>query len=445
MIAFAINDCHAEALFSPERFVVLNAGRGFGKTPLSILKMLLHMKTPYHDAHGTPLPHNIWYIAPSYRQAKEIGWKRIKNAFKAQTKSKNETKMELVLTNGATIQLHGALNPDNLRGTYLTLAVFDEFAFHPPNYWQTVIKPMLVKTFPLGEAFFLSTPDGENEFYDLHQEGMLGLDNEFAAHTFTSVQGGFISAEEIERDKRLMTLDVWRQEYEAVFISGAGRVYYNFSKTKHLKATQWAKGRAVHWAFDFNEVPSVHSTLSHVANGKVFVYDEICTGNTPQIAEDFMRRYPPEHFFKNGSKYEPVPIYLYGDVSGNRNTSGVSDYQALVEILQTNGYPTPELRIHSTNPGVKNRTNVFNKMLENALGDVRLIMHHTNTPKLVKDLLLVKRKSNGDLDKSTDPTLTHVSDALGYQLAYLFSDEAKQAIITPRHWEPEFNPAKYWH
>jgi hypothetical protein len=60
-----------EVFNSPARFRILAAGRRFGKTRLALAEML-------HAAQVSG--RNIWYIGPSYRQAKRIVWKRLKMA-----------------------------------------------------------------------------------------------------------------------------------------------------------------------------------------------------------------------------------------------------------------------------------------------------------------------------------------------------------------------------
>jgi hypothetical protein len=54
---------------NPARFRVLVAGRRFGKTQLALIEMFIAAQKK-----GA----TVWYIAPSYRQAKAIVWNRLK-------------------------------------------------------------------------------------------------------------------------------------------------------------------------------------------------------------------------------------------------------------------------------------------------------------------------------------------------------------------------------
>lgn len=51
------------------RFICVVAGRRFGKTHLSIRQLCYHAKEP---------DRNVWYVAPTYKQAKQIVWRKLK-------------------------------------------------------------------------------------------------------------------------------------------------------------------------------------------------------------------------------------------------------------------------------------------------------------------------------------------------------------------------------
>ena len=83
------------------RFRVVVAGRRFGKTHLSIRELCYHAKEPNKD---------VWYVAPTYKMARQIVWRKLKNKLTdlnwiAKT---NETELTITLINGSTIALKGA-------------------------------------------------------------------------------------------------------------------------------------------------------------------------------------------------------------------------------------------------------------------------------------------------------------------------------------------------
>ena len=111
---------------SPTRFRVVVAGRRFGKTHLSIRELCYHAKEPDKD---------VWYVAPTYKMARQIVWRKLKNKLQdlnwvAKT---NETELTITLVNGSVIALKGADNYDSLRGVGLDFIVLDEFADIDPE------------------------------------------------------------------------------------------------------------------------------------------------------------------------------------------------------------------------------------------------------------------------------------------------------------------------
>ena len=126
----------SDIFVSPERFRVVVAGRRFGKTFLSTAE-LLHRALRKDDQ-------NVWYVAPTYKAAKEIAWDMLTNQIPHEYISKtNETSLTINFKNGSSISLKGAEKPDNLRGRSLDFVVLDEFADMRKEAWFEVIRPSL--------------------------------------------------------------------------------------------------------------------------------------------------------------------------------------------------------------------------------------------------------------------------------------------------------------
>ena len=82
------------------RFRILVAGRRFGKTYLAMVELCRWAWAPGRLA---------WYVAPTYKQAKRIVWKPLKQMTRLYWASKpNETDLRIELVNGGTICLRGA-------------------------------------------------------------------------------------------------------------------------------------------------------------------------------------------------------------------------------------------------------------------------------------------------------------------------------------------------
>ncbi len=102
------------------RFRVVVAGRRFGKTYLALVELVQAAWGPGRLA---------WYVAPTYKQAKCIAWKPLKELTRPYWAARpNETDLRIELTSGGTICLRGADNYDSLRGDGLDFLVLDEYA-----------------------------------------------------------------------------------------------------------------------------------------------------------------------------------------------------------------------------------------------------------------------------------------------------------------------------
>ena len=116
----------------PDRFRVVVAGRRFGKTFLSTAEIL-------NRALSKP-DQNVWYVAPTYKAAKEIAWDMLTQQIPPEYIDKtNETALTIVLRNGSSISLKGAEKPDNLRGRAVDFVVLDEFADMRKEAWYCLL------------------------------------------------------------------------------------------------------------------------------------------------------------------------------------------------------------------------------------------------------------------------------------------------------------------
>src|SRR5580700_2521651 len=229
---------------SPGRFRVLAAGRRFGKTYLALTELC-------RAAWGTN--RLAWYVAPTYRQAKRIAWKPLKQMTKEYWTSKpNETDLSIELIGGGTIALRGADNYDSLRGDGLDFVVLDEYASMAPEAWSEVLRPALSDR--LGRALFIGTPKGFNHFHDLYQNAQAQA--QWQAFRYTTAEGGNVPAEEIESASSELDERTYRQEFQASFENlSHGVVYYAFSRSDNLRAARWRGGETLYWSLDFKRVP----------------------------------------------------------------------------------------------------------------------------------------------------------------------------------------------
>ena len=96
---------------SSKRFRVLISGRRFGKTFLTIIEMMKQASIPNQV---------IWYVAPTFKMAKEICWSDLKQMLSKYNwiEDINETTLTIrIRKTNSIIALKGAENFDALRGS----------------------------------------------------------------------------------------------------------------------------------------------------------------------------------------------------------------------------------------------------------------------------------------------------------------------------------------
>jgi Terminase large subunit, T4likevirus-type, N-terminal len=233
-----------KVFLSPERFRVLVAGRRFGKTYLALTELCRGAAGPGRLA---------WYVCPSYRMAKRIAWKPLKEMTRPFWAGRpNETDLRIELRGGGTICLRGADNYDSLRGDGLDFLVLDEYASMAPEAWTEVLRPALADK--QGRALFTGTPQGHNHFHELVQRARM-LDD-WKAFQFTTAQGGNVTPEELESAAKELDEKVFRQEFEASFENlGVGRAYYAFDREHNVRNLGFSSSYELCWEIDFNMNP----------------------------------------------------------------------------------------------------------------------------------------------------------------------------------------------
>lgn len=388
------------------RFRVVVAGRRFGKTFLSTAELLARALAAKDQ--------NVWYVAPTYKAAKEIAWEMLLSQIPPaylQTKP-NESALTMKLLNGSRISLKGAEKPDNLRGRSLDFVVLDEFADMRKEAWFEVIRPSLSDR--QGGALFIGTPKGRNHFYDLYGKG---VDNDDGWHSYqyTTIEGGNVPPEEIESAKADLDERTFQQEYEAQFVNYSGIIYYGFKREESVARHTNDIG-VIHVGMDFNLDP-MSAVLMTRKGDTLHVFDEIVMfgSNTDEMVAEIRSRYG------NGT------IVIYPDpASRQRKTSagGRTD----LSILQNAGF---EVRVRNSHAAVRDRINAVNSRLLSNDGQRRLYVD----PKCKKVIESLERHTykEGTSQPEKDG-FDHMNDALGYAVEYLFPIKKAHQPMAPQRW-----------
>ncbi len=383
-----------EIFYCDKRFRVVVAGRRFGKTVLGVNECLYAARSGLNQI--------IWYIAPTYRMAKDLVWEDLKNSVPSEmVASKNESELSITLKGyNSKITLKGADNPDSLRGKGLNFVVFDEAADITEKTWYEVIYPAL--TDKQGSALFIGTPKGYNWFYDLYSDAK-HTDN-WKAFSFTTAQGGNVPEEELEAAKLKMSDKQFKQEFLASFETLANRVYLSFDREYNVDSDVEDLGTEIHIGMDFNVAPMT-ATLSSKCGDQLHTFDEISlmNSNTEEMAMEIKNRYPDRK------------IIVYPDPAGKARKTSATVGRTDFSILREFGF---DVVAPSKAPPVVDRINEVNALMCNYKQQRRAFIH-PRCVELIKGFEgLTYKDGTSQPDKSLG--LDHLPDGYGYKVHMLF-------------------------
>lgn len=304
------------------RFRDAVCGRRFGKTFLA--KAEMRRAARLAAQWNVSVEDEIWYAAPTFKQAKRVFWKRLKQAIPASWRAgkPNETECTITLKSGHVIRVVGLDNYDDLRGSGLFFLIIDEWADCKWAAWEEVLRPMLSTCKYIvngiqrvgGHVLRIGTPKGFNHCYDTFMDGQPGHEPDCRSFSYTSLQGGNIPESEIIVAKRKMDPKTFSQEYEASFESYQGVIYYCFNRILNSSDETVHKGDTLHIGMDFNVTKM--AAVVYVRRGDTMhaVDEFVNLFDTPAMIEAIKERYPD---------YE---VGIYPDASGdNRKSNNASE------------------------------------------------------------------------------------------------------------------------
>ena len=202
---------------SKARFKVIRGGRRGGKTALEIETLCFKAVSGANR--------NVFYVAPTQVQARSIIWEGLK-ARLANIGEPYEQRLEMRVptTNGShsLIKVAGWENRENFRGQSAHHITFDETDTMKDFFigWQEIFRPALIDT--AGTSDFIGTPKKENpNLRRLEKEA----DHEWELFHFTSWDNPSLAREELEKAKKEMDADTYRQEIMAEYVDNSGSLF----------------------------------------------------------------------------------------------------------------------------------------------------------------------------------------------------------------------------
>lgn len=397
---------------STKRFRTLITGRRFGKTTLAIREMARYAAKPNQT---------VWYVAPSYRMAKGIVWRKLKHRLQdlRWIDKVNESELTIYLKNGSEIALKGAENADSLRGRAIDFLVMDEFADIDSEAFYEVLRPTLADT--QGHALFTGTPKGiGNWSYDIYQMAREDPDA-WESWQFTTLQGGFVSAEEVAEARKLLDARTFQQEFEATFVTAGNRVWYSFDRVHNVREyTGQSALQTISVGMDFNIDPMSAVVFAREGDD-VWAIDEIemYSSNTQEMVQELRARY---------NKLAPGRIWVYPDPACRQRKTSAGGFTDL-SILQNAGFVVKAPNSH--NP-VRDGVNAVNSMLCSAGGQRRFFVD----PRCKRLIECLERHNYkpGTTVPDKDTGYDHLTDAARYYFDYVWPVRRNIETPAPQRW-----------
>lgn len=420
-----------------KRFQVVVAGRRSGKSEISKRK-LVRAACRFHT-HRNGL---FAYLAPTRPQAKKIAWADLKALVppEARLGRPRESDLEIRLINGASIVVVGMDRPERVEGSPIDGAVCDEFADWKERAWVENLSPSLTNFGREGWAILTGVPGGRNHYWREFQKAQAdiakhGANSQYALFHWKSSE--ILTPEQIAFERGRLDELTFKQEWEASFVTFEGRVYYAFEREIHAAesiAQRYDRHQPLLLAFDFNRAPGV-AVISQrlpfhalrpmyrpeVAREITAVIGEVWierNSNTPAVCRRLVADWGPS------GRNHLGPVIVYGDATGGaQRTSSTegSDWDLVSSELKGKFSGGVRFAVPRENPSEIARVNATNAQLATSSGKISLLVDPAAAPHVVEDFEgVVWLKGGAEIEKIPGGKLTHLTDAIGYQIWQTF-------------------------
>ena len=402
--------CHGWQHYA--RFRIAVCGRRFGKTFLLMEELRRAVRLAIERKIDPDL--EIWYAGVTLKQAEKNFWKRAIRATPPEWIEKvNNSKHTITYKSGHVFRLVGLEDYDNLRGSGLFFAMGDEWADTKPEAWDEVISPMLSTCD--GNALLIGTPKGFDHFYDWYIKGQPGADPRHRTKSwrYTTLEGGNVPQDEIDRERAVKDARTFRQEFEASFETYSGRVYYDFDRRESVRSVAYDPSRPIHVGLDFNVNPMTATLWQERFEGGEIVSEQfreivIPTSNTHEMAREIAGLYP--------EAFAAEQIWVYPDPAGaQRRTSAQGETD--ITILRQSGFHVYAMSSH---PLIRDRINYVNSRIKTANGARHLFIDPSCLQTIKALERQVYKEGTSEPEKGEHD---HCADAVGY---YIFTRFAHQ-------------------
>lgn len=207
-----------EILDCQTREIVIAAGRRFGKSAICAYFVLRELLKDNKK---------IWIVAPTYDLTAKVFDYLVRWYLKAVPDGGGAVSYrpfpKIKTGWGSSVICKTADNPTSLLGEEVDLEIVDEAARIPRKVYDTYLYP--VTSSRQGKIILISTPYGKNWFY----EKWIEAKENKGAFNFKSKDNPYFPQEEWERAKNKLPDNVFKQEYEALFLEDSASVFRRIS------------------------------------------------------------------------------------------------------------------------------------------------------------------------------------------------------------------------
>ena len=399
------------------RFILLDCGRGSGKTHIAICKTIIEsaVKREWDD----PL---LFYAAPTNPQAIRVGWNRLVKMFPPQwiaDVKRTEQCIETIF--GSKVYVFGMDVPARAEGDQWSFGVLDECSDQKPDAFDLSIAPAL--THREGACWRVGVPkrtgNGAARFREACEAARDG-DGDTKSYTWPS--SDVLPKHVIENFQHRLDPKDFREQFGANWETAGGGIFWAFDEEQNVKPCRYDPTRPLTIGMDFNVDPMAW-VIGHRYVDRIEWLDEIFKHNThtAECGNILWQRYQ-DH---NGG------FEFFGDASSKaRHTSATtSDYAIIVNDRRFKEAPGGRnAYIADSNPPVADRFAACNAMFLNAANERRMFIdpHCRNLiadckARAYKEGTSIPADRSGGKKGSKD--IGHITDGMGYPVYACFPIE----------------------
>ena len=210
---------------SEHKFGCVATGRQYGKSLLG-QNLMLYWLLKSKNQKGA-------WISPIYNQSKKV-FQELLAASNPIISSSNKADLTITFVNGSTLQFLSAERYDSIRGFSFNYVVIDEAAFIKEEALNEAILPTMTA---IGKkCLIISTPKSKNWFYTYYLRGQTE-NNDYISFRGVSTDNPYVDQSFILEQQKSLPIDIYKQEYEAVFSEATNDVFRGLDGVCNLR--QW--------------------------------------------------------------------------------------------------------------------------------------------------------------------------------------------------------------